>query len=238
MEENQQNDQSAIDAARELLHGRFHGTLATQSTEYPGYPFGSVVPFSLDAAGWPLLLVSHLARHTRHLAADSRCSLLLLEDGDGDVQQLMRLTMLADARPVEPQDTPLADRHFRYFPGARDYYETLNFRFYRLAPVRFHFVGGFGSARWIDAERLGDRLRFSLQEESQLLELINGELHHHLHRVYRTAFLREHTPENPVIAVGVDRGGIDLRHDVHLCRRRFPEPVASREELFAAIARL
>ena len=238
VEEERENDHSAIDAARALLQGRFHGTLATQSTEYPGYPFGSVVPFSLDEAGWPLILVSHLARHTRHLEEDPRCSLVLLEEGDGDVQQLMRLTVLADAQPVSPQDTTPAERHFRYFPGARDYYEALNFRFYRILPVRFHFVGGFGSARWIDTERLRDRLRFSAQEESRLLELINGELHHHLHRVYRTAFLREQTPENPIVAVGVDRRGLDLRHDTHLCRRGFPEPVASREQLFEAIARL
>ena len=238
MERDAQRENSIIEKARALIAERFHGVLATLSTEYPGYPFGSVLPYSLDDAGWPMILVSDLAQHTKHLAENPRCSLVLREHEDGDIQQQMRLTMLADALPIEDIDPALAARHFRYFPASRSYFEELNFRFLRLAPFRFHCVGGFGAARWIGTERLRDKLRFSLKEESRLLELVNGELTHHLHRVYRSAFFREQSPENPTLAVGLDRNGIDLRHDDHLCRRSFPEPVSSTDELCAAIARL
>lgn len=233
-----QNETPLIDGARELIAGRFHGVLATHSLEHPGYPFGSLLPYSLDEEGWPIVLVSHLAQHTRNFNGNPRCSLTLMEDGEGDKQRLMRLTMLADADPIPTINPVLAERYFRYFPESRDRFERLNFRFFRLAPRHFHCVGGFGSARWIGTERLRDRFRFSLDEESQLLDLVNGEFKHHLHRVYRTAFLQEQTTENPVLAVGIDRRGIDLRHDVHLCRRRFPEPVENTEILPDLLARL
>ena len=231
-------ESETILAARELLSRRFHGMLATHSTGHPGYPFGSAVPFSLDPSGSPLLLLSHLAEHTRNLERDPRCSLLLMDEGGGDVQQLPRLTLLAEAHPVEAPDPPSIERHFRYFPQGRAYFEELNFRFFRLEPSRAHFVGGFGSARWLAPGQLKDPLRFDPEEEIRLLGLVNGELTHHLHRVYRSAFLREQTPEDPIVAVGMDRRGIDLRHGDHLCRRRFEEPVSGRESLVEALARL
>ncbi len=238
MNEETPKESTAVVEARALLSRRFHGMLATHSTGHPGYPFASAVPFSLDPSGSPLLLLSHLAEHTRNLEGDPRCSLLLVDEGGGDVQQLARLTLLADARPVDTPEPHLLERHFRYYPQGRAYFEELNFRFFRLEPARAHFVGGFGSARWLAPGQLKDPLRFDPGEEVRLLGLVNGELMHHLHRVYRSAFLREQTPEDPIVAVGVDRRGIDLRHGDHLCRRRFDDPVSGREALFEAIARL
>src|SRR5262249_39146180 len=45
---------------RTLLHLARTGTLATQSRRVPGFPFGSVAPFGLDAARRPPFLVSTL----------------------------------------------------------------------------------------------------------------------------------------------------------------------------------
>lgn len=53
------------------------GVLSTHSQAHPGYPFGSVVPYCLDNVGFPLLLLSHLAQHTRNLMAEPRCALTL-----------------------------------------------------------------------------------------------------------------------------------------------------------------
>ena len=62
--------------ARELLLKEYRGMLATHSKKMPGFPFGSVVPYCLDADGRPLLLISSIAQHTHNLQADGRCSLL------------------------------------------------------------------------------------------------------------------------------------------------------------------
>ncbi|RDH82099.1 MAG: hypothetical protein DIZ78_16905 [endosymbiont of Escarpia spicata] len=142
--------QSAIDLWRESLSG----VLSTQSKGEPGFPFGSVVPFCLDGEGNPLLLLSHLAEHTKNLDEISACCLTVMERGSGDVQKLARLSCLARAAQIETPAPSLVERYFRDFPDTRPYFETLNFRFYRLQPVRFYFVGGFGAAHWFDKSRL------------------------------------------------------------------------------------
>ena len=72
--------------ARQLLLKEYRGVLSTHSQAMPGFPFGSVVPYCLDARGWPLLLISRIAQHTRNLKADARCSLLVGERAAEDVQ--------------------------------------------------------------------------------------------------------------------------------------------------------
>lgn len=147
-------NQDIIREAHSLLSERLCGILATQSIDLPGYPFGSLIPYSLGQDGWPLMLLSHLAKHTRNLDANPRCSLNIIEKGEGDIQQLMRLTCLGMATRVIDIEQAEAEKHFEHFPDSRNYFEQLNFRFYRLQPERFYCVGGFGAARWIGVERL------------------------------------------------------------------------------------
>ena len=87
--------------ARQLLLKEYRGMLSTHSQAMPGFPFGSVVPYCLDARGWPLLLISRIAQHTRNLKADARCSLLVGERAAEDVQAAGRLTLLAEARQLD-----------------------------------------------------------------------------------------------------------------------------------------
>ncbi|MEE9358211.1 HugZ family pyridoxamine 5'-phosphate oxidase [Candidatus Vondammii sp. HM_W22] len=147
-------NQDIIREARNLLLGRLCGILATQSLDLPGYPFGSLIPYSLGQDGWPLMLLSHLAKHTRNLNAEPRCSLTITDTGEGDIQQLMRLTCLGKVTRVIDIRTSEAENHFRQFPGSQNYFEHLNFQFYRLQPERFYCVGGFGAARWMGVDRL------------------------------------------------------------------------------------
>jgi len=65
---------------RELLATERHAVLATLSASRAGWPFASVAPYALSAAGEPLLLLSDLAEHTRNLRADPRAS-LMVQDG-------------------------------------------------------------------------------------------------------------------------------------------------------------
>src|SRR5436190_56526 len=86
--------------ARRYLRARHGGVLSTVSRKFPGYPFGSVVPFVLDQQAQPVILVSALAEHTRNLAADARCSLIVQEPGIEDMQAAARLTCVADAETL------------------------------------------------------------------------------------------------------------------------------------------
>lgn len=89
--------------ARELLLKEYRGALATHSKAMPGFPFGSVVPYCLDAEGRPLILISRIAQHTHNLQKDPKCSLLVGEREADDVQAVGRLTYLAEAEKLEDE---------------------------------------------------------------------------------------------------------------------------------------
>jgi putative heme iron utilization protein len=142
------------DDARNLWFNSDRCFLSTHSIKYPGYPFGSVAPFCLDAYGHPLLLLSHLAQHSQNISANPHASLTCLEAGSGDIQQLARLTCIGKIGVVDATPQEQADHYFEQFPDSRDYFEQLNFRFYKLTPERFYFIGGFGAARWFDVGQI------------------------------------------------------------------------------------
>jgi len=142
----------AIKNARQLLLKEYRGVLSTHSQSMPGFPFGSAVPYCLDANGWPLILISRIAQHTRNLLADNKCSLLVGERAAEDVQAAGRLTVLAEARQlVDPLTIEAAARrYYRYFPDACDYHRAHDFDFWVLQPVRWRYIGGFGAIHWLD----------------------------------------------------------------------------------------
>lgn len=189
--------------SRQLLAGGFHAILSTTSEKHEGYPFGSLVPYCLDKNDHPILLLSHLSEHTKNLHADPKCAFTITEPGQGDVQQLARLTGMADAEPVaESEEEEIAERYLRYFPSGRPYYEQLNFHFYRLKPVRFYLVGGFGAARWFGIDRILRAESLSPGKESELLVELNAK---------RSVLAKTINPSNKeVTAVGIDPDGIDL----------------------------
>ena len=87
--------------ARTLMHLGRVGTLSTQSRKQPGFPFGSVMPFGLDAEGRPLFLISTMAMHTQNLHGDPRASLLVMRDrGATDVLGAARVTLEAQDIPA------------------------------------------------------------------------------------------------------------------------------------------
>jgi len=67
--------------ARTLAHVGRVGMLATLSRRHPGHPFASVMPYALDGAGRPLVLISSMAMHTQNLQVDPRASLLVTQPG-------------------------------------------------------------------------------------------------------------------------------------------------------------
>ena len=64
--------------ARQLLRRARTGTLSTLNRD-DGTPYASLVNVATDVTGWPLILVSTLAWHTKNLAADPRASLMVAE---------------------------------------------------------------------------------------------------------------------------------------------------------------
>ena len=194
--------------ARELLLKEYRGVLSTHSKAMPGFPFGSVVPYCLDAQGCPLILISRIAQHTHNLQEDAKCSLLVGERGAADVQAAGRLTLLAEARKLtdEAAIEAAAARYYRYFPQSCDYHRAHDFDFWRLEPVRWRFIGGFGAIHWLDQVDLANP--FAGESEAGMVEHMNSD---HAAALAHYVTLAGLPADEPAELVGIDSEGFHLR---------------------------
>ena len=222
MVEKKLSDQSPTQAAQALWLRSYDGVLSTQSLALPGFPFGSVVPFCRGPEGIPVLLLAHLAQHTKNLSANPACSLLVQERGKTDIQQLARLTCLAESELLDAPSLELQEQYFRFYPDSRIYFEELNFRFYRLNPLRFYFIGGFGAARWVDPSKI-IFTRNWLDDEANFLALLQNQPQ-----------VQQTLPDSHTI-VGVDPLGLDLRNLTELTRIMLKSPAKSPDEFISLL---
>ncbi len=207
--------------ARELLLKEYRGVLSTHSKSMPGFPFGSVVPYCLDADGNPLILISRIAQHTHNLQKDPKCSLLVGERGAEDVQAVGRLTVLAEARKLEDAAAieAAAERYYRYFPDSRNYHSAHDFDFWILQPVRHRYIGGFGAIHWIDQLTLANP--FAGKAELSMVEHMNSD---HAKAIAHYVTLSSLPDAQPAQLAGIDSEGMHLRIGQALHWLAFPEP--------------
>ncbi|MFJ4371931.1 HugZ family protein [Pseudomonas japonica] len=207
--------------ARELLLKEYRGVLSTHSKSMPGFPFGSVVPYCLDADGNPLILISRIAQHTHNLQKDPKCSLLVGERGAEDVQAVGRLTVLAEARKLEDSAAveAAAERYYRYFPDSRNYHSAHDFDFWVLQPVRHRYIGGFGAIHWIDQLSLANP--FVGKAEASMIEHMNSD---HAKAIAHYVALNGLPDAVPAQLAGIDSEGMHLRIGQALYWLAFPEP--------------
>lgn len=209
-------------AARRVLLETWYGVLSTHSAALPGYPFGSVVPYALDAEGRPVILIANIAQHYRNVTADPRVSLIVLAPGE-DVQAAGRLTLLADAEAVPLAEEDTAQRYYEYFPDARDYHLTHGFHFFRLRPVRARFIGGFGSIHWLAPETVLRPNPFPWALQRSMIEHMNSDHTDAMRAWCALAGLATGPDREPVLA-GVDAEGCHLRLGSRVLRVEFARP--------------
>jgi putative heme iron utilization protein len=217
------------DVARRLLLEQSFGVLSTISLDVPGYPFGSVAPYSVDQQCRPVIYISTIAQHTRNILADARVSLTVFDSSGGsdDVQARSRLTYIADARPVPKEEGDVQDRYFRYFPSSRQYEQTHDFAFFRLEPVRLRFIGGFGRIYWLEASQFMAANPFSPSQESRIIQ--------HMNRDHSDA-IKHYTGGDSAEMVGIDDQGFDvLKQSGSKVRFFFERPVQNMEEARQAL---
>lgn len=129
-------------------------TLSTISRKQPGFPFGSLMPYALDAAGRPIFLISSMAMHTQNLKAEPRCSLFVTQAGaDGDPLGAARATLIGNAEAVpESEIASVRETYLARHENSRYWVDFPDFSFFRLEPVDVYYVGGFGVMGWVEAK--------------------------------------------------------------------------------------
>ena len=223
------------DEARRYLRAHYAGVLSTLSAALGGYPFGSIVPFALDAAARPVILISTVAEHTRNLAADPRAS-LIVHDYAADVQAGARLTLVGDVARLA-DDSTVRGRYLRYFPAAQDLLALGDFSFWTIEPMRLLFIRGFGRIHWIGLDAFQPPANRLAEVEDEIVAHMNVDhaaalfdCCRHVHQVTASA----------VAMVGIDCDGFDVRVDGRLLRFGFDSPVTNAgkaREALAAMAR-
>src|SRR5579883_3441033 len=133
--------------ARTLLHLARIGTLCTISRKHPGFPFGSLMPYALDDAGHPILLVSSMAMHTQNLHADPRASLFVTQPGvTGDPLGAARVTLLGRTQPAAPDARSI---YLKLHENAQYWIDFTDFSLIRLEVEDVYYIGGFGVMGWV-----------------------------------------------------------------------------------------
>lgn len=126
--------------------------VAALATLHRGEPATSMVPFVLPAGNGELLIhVSGLATHTRDMQEHSRVSVLVMAEADGPwpPQALPRVSLQADATPLERESEAYAQARAHYlarFPDSAVTFELGDFALFTLRPVSARLVAGFGRA--------------------------------------------------------------------------------------------
>jgi putative heme iron utilization protein len=144
---------SHAERVRTLLSLAPFATLSTLSRKHPGFPFGSLMPFALDAAGRPIFLISSMAMHTQNLNNDPRCSLFVAQAAaDGDPLGAARATLMGNAELVPATDVAsVREIYLTRHENSRYWVDFNDFSFYRLQPIDLYYVGGFGVMGWVEA---------------------------------------------------------------------------------------
>ena len=219
--------------ARRFLRRIRHGVLCTLSRRFDGHPYGSAVPFVLDHAARPVILISRLAEHTRNLVSDRRVSLLAHDEGL-DVQAGARVTLVGDASPGMQMESA---RYLNYVPGADRLLELGDFSFWTIAPRALRFIGGFGDIRWITAGDYAPPVNALTGLEDGILSHMNQG-----HAAALRDYCRHYHQLDCATAtmIGIDCDGFDVRANGEVLRFDFDEPVtdaASARAALAAVAR-
>ncbi len=150
------------------------GSLSTLSRKQPGFPFGSVMPYALDACGRPIFLISTMAMHTQNLQADSRASLLVTQpDVGGDPLGASRVTVMGNVLTIPQSEIAEARKlYLERYANSKYWVDFEDFSFYRMDVLDVYYVGGFGVMGWVLASD------YNLAQPDPLADAAAGIIEH------------------------------------------------------------
>lgn len=233
-------DAQAIRLARTLIRTARYGAIAVLDPQ-DGAPYASRVAVATDLDGAPIMLVSALSAHTRALAADSRCSLLVGEPDKGDPLAYPRISVSCQAKRLEqgtPDHARARRRYLNRHPKGKLYADFPDFSFFRLEPKGASLNGGFGKAYLLDRTDLlveGTATEQLATREQSAIDHMNKD---HCDAVAIYARQLAGQAGDGWIVTGLDADGVDIARGFVAGRVFFPQPLASADDLARALADL
>jgi putative heme iron utilization protein len=211
--------------ARRLIRGAIAATLATSAE---GMPFASLVTPAAAPDLSPLMLLSSLSEHTRHLKAEPRCSLLFTGTPEGpNPQTAPRVTLTGLAEMVPPGEVAaLKARWLARHPYAALYADFGDFALWRVKPGGALLVGGFARATRLRlAELLPDpaAVEALAAAEPEILAHVNAD---HPDAVAAIAEGVLGGAPGAWRLVAADTDGCDLALEETVLRLAWPAPVS------------
>lgn len=223
----------SAEEARRLLRRARTATLGTLNAG-DGIPYASLVNVASDVRGWPIILVSTLAWHTRNLLADTRASIMVAEVPEtGDALTGPRVTIMG--RFMRVADEGARRRYLARHPAAELYAGFGDFAFWRMEPEQAHAVAGFGRIETISADEVFPSADEMTALEEEAIAHMNEDHDDAIQRY--AAKLLGATPGGWKIA-GIDTDGADLRRGEEVLRLPFGTTVTSGGALRALFAKL
>ena len=227
---------SLAERARTLVSLGRIGSLSTHSRKFPGFPFGSLMPYAADSHGRPVFFISTMAMHTQNLAQDPRASLLIAQpEVAGDPLAAARMSIVGSA--IEVPSAEVRDLYLSRHENAKFWQEYTDFGFYRLEVDGVYFIGGFGVMGWISAEDYRAARADPLAESSAgIIQHMNADHAESLLLIARH-HLGDDTDEASMTAV--DRLGFHLRlragDRIYGRRLNFPREVTTSDDARAVL---
>jgi hypothetical protein len=212
--------------ARSLLRRSRQGALATLMAA-SGDPYCSLVNVASHPDGSPILLISHLAVHTKNLLGDPRVSLMLDERAAGDPLEGSRIMLAGLAEPAGDAVAVLRRRYLNAHPSAEAFVNFKDFSFFRIRPKAAHLVAGFG--RIVDLRpdqfltEIADAAAL-LEAEQDAIDHMNAD-HRDTMNLYATRLLGAGAADWR--CTGCDPDGIDLQAGPATLRLDFPQRIAA-----------
>lgn len=227
---------AAARQARALLRGARSGVLATQRD---GQPSAGLVTPAMAPDLSPLLFLSTLAEHTRHLQHEPRCA-LLVQAGPvaANPQTAPRASVTGRAERVpEAELAVLKARWLALHPYAAPYADFADFALWRIRPEAVRLVGGFAAAARLKAADLvppAVAVAAVAAAEAAICSEVNQGDAPMVQAMARAAGAAAGPVPWRLVAVDVD--GADLMAGEARCRVDFAVPVAEAAGLREALA--
>jgi heme iron utilization protein len=225
---------SLSERARTLTSIGSIGSLSTHSRKFPGFPFGSMMPFAADDLGRPVFLISSMAMHTQNLHQDERASLLITQPGViGDPLGAARLTLIGRVKVAPAAE--VRDLYLSRHESARYWQDYTDFAYYRLEVEGVYFIGGFGVMGWVPATEYAIAAPDPLATAApEIIQHMNAD---HSDALRRIAGRDADEAPDEASMTAVDRLGFHLRlktgDRVHGRRIAFPQEVKDTNALRA-----